>query len=915
MLTTLGEHIGVTPKYEGMVALAEGESKGGWEDVPRQMFVGLSNVRLHPGPQADASLEAAQKYGATAFMQITSSPKDLTPEFVRPLFEKFKGRVKYWEVINEPNFSISPEKLAEVYAWLYPMLKEIDPEAKVMGPAVCGVILPYHEAFFKAGGAKYLDVLSVHDYEGHESVDLYHWQWKFAALRKMMADYGIGDREIWQTERVLTGVRGNVSLFGTQAIRTTFHRDMLETLGIPPQHNNHYYLNDGGYKSVPSYIWSANGPHPAALALRTRYGLTLGQKYQGTLDFGPGGNDVFMGLRYANDQYSTLVLRNMGTQDQDLTLDVRGGSQSVTIYDAFGNASTQPVNNGKLTLKIGQMPTYVRLGAKQQAAVVVEDYGRNIASAATITYSGPYQGDFGWLVNNVMETVHSGYHWGGTGGPFIWRAPLTTPQTMEIRFEQPRTIDRLQMFGTRADNNWCALREYDVEYFDGTKWVTIEQVRIQIPETSAAKTAGAAANTWHQDNNLYVHHFAPVKTDRLRVRFIRTTLGFFPDGATRPADSHMPQYVFLREIRVFSPRQPVELAAVASPEPRALRSDREPVELRVTNKTDKPFTGKVALTSKSGWKMEPAEVTVSVAAGQEKTEAVQLIPPAQVVAGYTPLGLALTDSAGNAVDITNAAIAYATPLRLETASPEVADGKTTLSVTVVNTTGNPLSGTVRVKLQGPRSIEPIVASFGPIEAQKKQAVDIEAPGLDFQRESWSAHYEATVDHITVTSAAQDLAARPWLVFGPFASGFPDPLAGSATVDVTRSVTDQMGSETKWRPAMSDAEGMVDLGALTSGQTTDVWAYALVRVQSPTARQAILAVGADDNAEVSLNGQPVLTSKSAKRFASQKPVQLKAGWNEVLIKSANAKDRWGFYCDLLGQDGQPLKDLSWSIEQR
>jgi hypothetical protein len=133
-------------------------------------------------------------------------------------------------------------------------------------------------------------------------------------------------------------VRGGNFMGTSQAVRTTLQRDVLESLGVAPEHNSLYYLNQGGYSEVPSYLWSTAGPHPAALALRTRHAMTkaLERSYAGTLDFGADGNKIFLGLRYNGGDGSTVMLRNLGTVDQWLKIGVSGGT-SLQVVDSFGN--------------------------------------------------------------------------------------------------------------------------------------------------------------------------------------------------------------------------------------------------------------------------------------------------------------------------------------------------------------------------------------------------------------------------------------------------------------------------------------------------------------------------------------------------------------------------------------------------
>lgn len=551
-LLGIGAHGGVTPRYANMPVLNEGDSPGGWEDAPRQMFSGLPMMRLHPGKgmdKFDKDLAFAEKWGAFVFAQLTDNKAKLNVESLQPIIEKFKGRVKYWELMNEPNFSLSPEEYVKAAQPLYDMIRAADPQAQVLGPAVCGMDLGWHERFYKAGGKTTCDILSMHDYEGHESIDPVHWQWKVGALRKLMAQHGDEKKEIWQTERAITGVRGDNFLGPAQAVRVTLHRDLLETLGIPPLHNSHYYLNEGGYGPVPTYLWSHFGPHPGALALRTREALTKGKKYAGALDFGSAGNKMFMGLRYEGADSSAIVLRNLGTAEQTLSVETNA---ALPISDAFGNESTVPARGGKATLTVGQMPLYVRLTPNQKFAVTPLNYGENLASQAKFSYSAKTESDFLLLNNGALETIHAGNPQGGTDGKKIWQGELSgAPQTLEITFDAPRKISKVLLFGVRADNAFSALLDYDLQVKQGANWKTVAQVRTPLPASDLINTSGSKANTWLLDNNLYLNEFAPVTTNAMRLIVRRTSFGFLPDKGLKAWGNQLPTKLMLREIEIY----------------------------------------------------------------------------------------------------------------------------------------------------------------------------------------------------------------------------------------------------------------------------------------------------------------------------------------------------------------------------
>jgi sugar lactone lactonase YvrE len=571
LLQAIGHHVVVTREYPGLPKLAEGESSGGWEDAPRQRFSGLPTMRLHvtdsvqSQDKLDVDIEQARRYGATCFVQI-SDKRHCTPENVRALVTRFKGRVPCWEFVNEPNFSMSPEDCAKMFAELHPLVKEIDPDAQVLGPAVCGISLGWHERFFKAGGGAFVDVLSVHDYEGHETIDPVHWRWKFPALRSLAEKYGCGDKPIWQTERCITGVRGNQFLGPAQAVRLTLHRDLLESLGIPPRHNSQYYLSQGGYAPVPAYIWSRSGPHPAVAALRVRHALTegAGLHYSRAFDFGPQGNTLFMGLLYEGENEGVAILRNFGLPESEpMALSVTGGASELALFDAFGNAASVPVRDGIACVDVPQMPVYIRLEKGQGLSVPRYDFGTNLAFNAAFAYSGTTERDLALLNNGILETTHAESPHGGTDGKQIWLGRIETdasgkavPETLDILLGAKRTVNAVLLHGSRADNPFTALLDYDLLYRDGDRWVELTRIRSRHPASDEVETAQSRANTWILDDNLHLDRFAPVATDALRIIVRRTTHGFFPDAMGLPVETLMPQALMLREVEVFGPPSP-----------------------------------------------------------------------------------------------------------------------------------------------------------------------------------------------------------------------------------------------------------------------------------------------------------------------------------------------------------------------
>ena len=551
-LKTVGAHVGFTPPFAGMPDLGTNASPGGAEDPVRQAFCGLRLVRTHTRQKPEhieRLIQLTRQYGQTLLVQFESK-SDCTPEKVREAVTRFKGRVQFWEIVNEPNFSMKPEEYAALLKQVYPLIKELDPQAQVLGPAVCGIQLGWHEALFRAGAGPFLDAISIHDYEGNESIDPGHWRWKVGALRALLDRYGLGGKELWQTERAIGGVRAQNFQGGVQAVRVTLHRDLWETLGIPNERNSHYYMNAMGYSSVPTYLWSPTGPMPAALALRTREAMILGRRYDGTLDFGTHGNRFFLGLRYRGADGATVVLRQLGAAtDLPLSLGVSAGP-TLAVSDSFGNRRDLPVRDGTVSLNVPPLPLYLRLPPGQDILPPQLNYGPNLAVGSTFTYSGAATNSPASLTNGVLEVTHPGNPWGR-----FWRGDLATPQHLDITLPSKREVNRVVVFSMRADNPHCYLADFDLQYHDGKEWVTLREVRTPLPSSSLVNTTDCRANTWYLDQNFALVEFTPVVTDRLRVLARRSTFGFQPDATAVQATGWQAgaPSLHLREIEIYGP--------------------------------------------------------------------------------------------------------------------------------------------------------------------------------------------------------------------------------------------------------------------------------------------------------------------------------------------------------------------------
>ena len=424
-------HVGLTPRFPQMWTLCQWQSTvdyfKGWGDGAKDGCCGIGFMRADADQGTnfiEECLATTAVHNEILMIQFVDTNSTSVGQ-VTDIVNHFKGRVKYWEVINEPNNNMGVNAYTAILAQVSATIKSIDPAAQVVGPCVCTIDLNWLQQFFSQGGGQYVDIISMHDYEGHQSIDPGHWTWKMGMLYGLMRMYGQGQKPVWQTERAIGDVFANNFQGGCQAVRITLHRDTLSTLGVPNEHNHLYYMNYTGYDSVPTYIWSDSGPHATALALRTREAMIGGRNYAEELDFGPTGNKMFMGLHYTGANGDTIILRQLGAQqDMNLVLGVDGGG-SVMMVDSFGNGQCLPIQSGnKIALTVPLLPVYLHLGVGQTIVPPRLDYGSNYAQISTnISYSSANNsGNFYALTNGIFENTGNSSPW----GPY-WSGDLTTP--------------------------------------------------------------------------------------------------------------------------------------------------------------------------------------------------------------------------------------------------------------------------------------------------------------------------------------------------------------------------------------------------------------------------------------------------------------------------------------------------------
>jgi len=155
----------------------------------------------------------------------------------------------------------------------------------------------------------------------------------------------------------------------------------------------------------------------------------------------------------------------------------------------------------------------------------------------------------------------------------------------------------------------------------------------------------------------------------------------------------------------------------------------------------------------------------------------------------------------------------------------------------------------------------------------------------------------------------------WMVIGPF----PNPEDDSLTEDeyppereIKPDAEYSIGDETLTWTKMKPENGALDLRK--SFERDHGIAYLFNRVKCSEDQRAQILAGASGGCRIWVNDELVFSSHT--RHSNYAPgkfktvVDLKQGWNKLLVKVEGAWGHWKASCKLSHQDGLPLEDTEW-----
>ncbi len=219
---------------------------------------------------------AALPGGKAIYGGSTAPPASLDDwrTYVRTVAERYRGRIRSWEIWNESNINVfytgSVGQMLELARAAHEVLKEVDPANVVLTPNVTRSGLAWLDEYLALGGGRWADVVSFHRYPSPRPEDDLP---EYAAVRHTLAAHGLSQLPVWNTEGAVSGSVGPDPAAARAAVARAYLVQWCQGLG-----NFSWYCWDIHWEGGANLSATLTGAEltPAGVAYREVAGWLVG---------------------------------------------------------------------------------------------------------------------------------------------------------------------------------------------------------------------------------------------------------------------------------------------------------------------------------------------------------------------------------------------------------------------------------------------------------------------------------------------------------------------------------------------------------------------------------------------------------------------------------------------------------------
>lgn len=160
------------------------------------------------GPNANWFLFKRSKQGKRTYLPSGSVRNfinmDNWKRHIREVVSRYKGQVRYFEIMNEPNLFYEPEEYVPYLKAAYETAKAANPDCTVIGICATGDFAGKLGEFFdkcgKLGAFKYCDAVAFHPYSAQLDSDALPAQQQIKQVKSILKKHHAEKLPLWNTE-------------------------------------------------------------------------------------------------------------------------------------------------------------------------------------------------------------------------------------------------------------------------------------------------------------------------------------------------------------------------------------------------------------------------------------------------------------------------------------------------------------------------------------------------------------------------------------------------------------------------------------------------------------------------------------------------------------------------------------------
>ena len=348
-----------------------------------------------------------------------------------------------------------------------------DPSARVMGFDSAGIM----DATSSAALGEFLaacpvDAVTDHLENSHQNLsNIVALRQLFGAMKRRFEASGRPALDLWLTETGINGGGYSVLQPRRDARQRTVLRLVFESFGWPKEHSYDFRIFDVFGSGLTTFMVDGQNGGTTGNLRAGAYALhVMSEALHGTtctpqdpptsIRFGPKGelgDSLFAGLHYRGVEHDVVVLAANGMEKSAVDLDV-SASGDVEVWDGMGVRSTAHVTDGRVSIPLDDLLTYVFLpsGSTVKAASMWWSSSTDVARGRSVHTDS---GDANVLTAGTFGANLQGGSVPGPAEPYV---TTKLPAKFRVRTRKPAKGFALFTGGPAWQSVGSSLVEFEI---------------------------------------------------------------------------------------------------------------------------------------------------------------------------------------------------------------------------------------------------------------------------------------------------------------------------------------------------------------------------------------------------------------------------------------------------------------------